>query len=196
VPCCQTNPARATTGATGAARRGRRVARSRLQSLRQRRLFLPGHMFLKCDGRIGPRRPVVVRYRSCLAMPTRRCELRRGNSSNTRCSTQDLQQSMGEGAIRAHIEGGSLYVSHPPWPSGAGIGTNSPARRHQVAEPALYTVEGRQTANLRRKCGSVLIRKAKNRRAIAWQAVPFFAGAADIPHPQPKGGGHASHFGR
>jgi hypothetical protein len=31
----------------------------------------------------------------------------------------------------------------------------------RVVEPALYTVEGRQTADLRQKCGSALIRKAK-----------------------------------
>jgi hypothetical protein len=30
-----------------------------------------------------------------------------------------------------------------------------------VAEPALYTVGGRQTADLQRKCNSALIRKAK-----------------------------------
>jgi len=68
---------------------------SRLRGLRQRRLLPPSHMFLKCDGRIGSRRSVVVRYRSCCAMSTRRCELRRGSTSNTRSSTQDLQQSMG-----------------------------------------------------------------------------------------------------
>ena len=38
-------------------------------------------------------------------------------------------------------------------------------------EPALYTVSGRQADGLRRKCNSVLIRKAKTRRAIEWQAV-------------------------
>jgi len=30
-----------------------------------------------------------------------------------------------------------------------------------VVEPDLYTVEGRQTVDLRQKCGSALIRKAK-----------------------------------
>ena len=40
-------------------------------------------------------------------------------------------------------------------------------------EPALYTVEGRQTGDLRQKCGSVLIRKAKLPARIVWKAVPF-----------------------
>src|SRR5258705_5975548 len=31
----------------------------------------------------------------------------------------------------------------------------------RVVEPALYTVDGRQTADLRQTCGSALIRKAK-----------------------------------
>ena len=41
----------------------------------------------------------------------------------------------------------------------------------QTVEPALYTVEGRQAGDLRRKCDSALIRKAKTHRAIVWNAV-------------------------
>ena len=38
---------------------------------------------------------------------------------------------------------------------------NSQSDGAGVVEPALYTVEGRQTGDLRQKCGSALIRKAK-----------------------------------
>ena len=40
-----------------------------------------------------------------------------------------------------------------------------------AVEPGLYTVTGRQAGGLRRKCNSVLIRKAKTRRAIVWESV-------------------------
>jgi hypothetical protein len=41
-------------------------------------------------------------------------------------------------------------------------------------EPGLYTVTGRQAGGLRRKCNSVLIRKAKTRRAVVWEVVTFW----------------------
>ena len=46
-------------------------------------------------------------------------------------------------------------------PSHAGTGHKFTARWRKVVELALYTVEGRQAADLRQKCGSALIRKAK-----------------------------------
>ena len=42
-----------------------------------------------------------------------------------------------------------------------GPSINSRSDDAQVVEPALYTVEGRQTGDLPQKCGSALIRKAK-----------------------------------
>ena len=45
--------------------------------------------------------------------------------------------------------------------SRAGTEYKFPVRWRQVVEPALYTVEGRQTGDLPQKCGSALIRKAK-----------------------------------
>ena len=43
-----------------------------------------------------------------------------------------------------------------------------------AVEPGLYTVTGRQAGGLRRKCNSVLIRKAKTRRAVVWEVVTFW----------------------
>ena len=61
------------------------------------------------------------------------------------------------------------------------------AGQRQLLEPTLYTLEGRQGGNLRRKCASVLSRKAKP-PGDRGKGRPFFAGAADTPHPAPQGG--------
>jgi len=51
----------------------------------------------------------------------------------------------------------------------------------KVVEPVLYTVEGRQRRNLRRKCGGVLIRKAKRPRDRV-EGRALLAGTADEAH--------------
>jgi hypothetical protein len=51
----------------------------------------------------------------------------------------------------------------------------------KVVEPVLYTVEGRQGGDLRRKCGSALIRKAKRPRDRL-EGRAFLAGTADKAH--------------
>ena len=76
-------------------------------------------------------------------------------------------------------------------------------------EPVLYPVQGRQRGDLRRRCGSALIRKAKSRRAIAREAVPFVpgrrrpvptlpgresCGARCFRRPRRGGGNHRHHL--
>jgi hypothetical protein len=56
-----------------------------------------------------------------------------------------------------------------------------PLRCAEVVKRGLYTVEGRQTGDLRQKCGSALIRKAKPPHAIVWKVVPNLQ-AADEAH--------------
>ena len=70
----------------------------------------------------------------------------------------------------SHVNDGT--ARRAPGPS-----INSPVRWRQVVEPALYTVEGRQAGDLRQKCGSALIRKAKLPVAIVWKVVPFLQGS-------------------
>ena len=65
------------------------------------------------------------------------------------------------------------------------------AVRRGGVEPALYTVEGRQTGDLRQKCGSALIRKAKLPARSCGRPC-LLAGTADRPHlsaSAPQGGG-------
>jgi len=57
----------------------------------------------------------------------------------------------------------------------AGTGHGFPVRRGEVVEPTLYTVEGRQAGDLRQKCGSALIRKAKLPARSCGRS-PFFQG--------------------
>jgi hypothetical protein len=54
-----------------------------------------------------------------------------------------------------------------------GPGLKFPVRWRQVVEPALYPVEGRQTGDLRQKCGGALIRKAKLPSRSCGRFVPF-----------------------
>ena len=74
----------------------------------------------------------------------------------------------------------------------------SAARWRGGVEPVLYTVEGRQTGDLRQKCGSALIRKAKL-PARSCGRLSFLPGRLTdciLSASEPQGGGHASHFGR
>ena len=132
-------------------------------------------------GRAGATTAALVRTgpSSSAAEAVTRCRLRDVNSAAARLqhkvsSTKPDQtlrghsQSTGEGATHARIEAGGLNVPRQPRhaESCAILGMNSPARGCQVVELAIYTVEGRQAGDLRRKCGSVLIRRAKTRRAF------------------------------
>jgi hypothetical protein len=112
--CCLGQvPVRATTGVTNAVRRGE---------------LAPCRLFSKCavaldaksatsaagrawHARIGYRRSIVERRRGCFETRAMRREPRR----RKRLVAQDLQQSMGQGAIPPRIEGGNSNVSHQPW---------------------------------------------------------------------------------
>lgn len=102
----------------------------------------------RCDGRIGQRRSVVKHRRGCFEMRAGRRERhnpQRSRARNAACIERGRSnpQGVSGGASRARTEQ-KLVV-----------------RWRGMVEPALYTVEGRQTGDLRQKCGSALIRKAK-----------------------------------
>ena len=82
--------------------------------------------------------------------------------------------------------------------SRAGTEQKFAVRCHGVVEPALYTVEGRQAGDLRQKCGSALIRKAKLPCAIVWKAVLFWQGwlIGALSASATREVVHASHLGR
>ena len=162
--------------------RVRRTARRRLRGLHQWRLLILRHVFLKCAASRGARRSALTEVVPALRRPRWSAPVRRRappkrfrdvdyamrtqsrqdlhhKVSSTRPATPNLQ-----GLPRRR----NLNVPRRPWHGEwcAILGIRTPARWCQVVELALYTVEGRQAGDLRRKCGSVLIRKAKTRRAF------------------------------
>ena len=83
------------------------------------------------------------------------------------------------------------------WLASATAGARYPTRykfsagQRQLSNPTLYTVEGRQAGDLRQKCGSALIRKAKLPARSCGRPC-LLAGTADRPHlsaSAPQGGG-------
>jgi hypothetical protein len=87
----------------------------------------------------------------------------------------------------ACLERGGSNVWRQRWPH-ASTAHEFPVRWHEVVEPTLYTVEGRQTGDLRQKCGSALIRKAKL-PARRVEGCPFLPGwqTRRIERPTPRG---------
>jgi hypothetical protein len=171
VPCCRINPARATTGATSAARPGETHWRSRSPGISSigaahavPGVFAPlgcgpirvdgGGPCRRDDGRIGPRRSVVS-----TAEAVSRCGQGGANARETRNNREGTMPLSSKAADRTCRVG--------------------PTAR--VVEPPLYTVEGRQTGDSRRKCDIALIRKAKlPSRLYGW--LSLLAGTADKAH--------------
>ena len=97
-----------------------------------------------------------------------------------RCERQSPQQSRGHHA--ACIDRGRPRVSRQRR-HGASRAASAKfrARWRWVVEPTLYTVEGRQAGDLRQKCGSALICKAKPPARSCGKS-SLFAGTADKAH--------------
>jgi hypothetical protein len=151
VLCRRPNPARATTGATRAVLPGDAFARSRSPGAVSAWVAhaVPGVFEMRCFAR---RRRSVVRWGRATRRHNAPCRLHR---------TRQVEPAwVSDGAARRVPGTGQEFV----------------ARWRGVVEPALYTVEGRQTGDLRQKCGSALIRKAKLPARIVWKAVPFQQG--------------------
>ena len=144
------------TGTTSAA-----LPRDALLATDRRALHQPGLLMLymvfsKCaalldggptirngDGRLGQRRSVV------------RC-----GQGDANAKTRNDRES----TMPACTERGRSNLAGQRWHGASRAGDrakNSQSDGAGVVEPALYTVEGRQTVDLRQKCDSALIRKAK-----------------------------------
>jgi hypothetical protein len=161
VLCRRTNPMRATTGATSAARPGEthctqpiagrcinRACSCRARCFRNA---------LLCSAAPRQSAPTTTEAGPALRRSHWSAPVRRRASGR---ATQNPQQSRGYNT--ACIECGRSNVSRQRWhgASQAGSEHKFPVRWRRVVEPALYPVEGRQAGGLRQKFGTALIRKA------------------------------------
>ena len=116
----------------------------------------------RCDGRIGQRWSVV------------RCGQGDANA-RTRNDRESAMPLASNAADRTRL--GQRWRGA----SCAGTEQKFAVQWRGIVEPALYTVEGRQAGDLRQKCGSALIRKAKL-PARSCGRPSFLAGMADKAH--------------
>ena len=186
--CPNSNAARAMTGATSAA-----LPRGTFVRSRSPRVASPGAAHavhgvfeMRCFARRRPDNPQRRRR------PRRRSDGRLGQRRRCGQATRTPQRAMTERAQCLHRTRRSNLLGQR-WHGGARAGTEQKfaVRWCGVVEPALYTVEGRQTGDLRQKCGSALIRKAKLPARSCGRPC-LLAGTADRPHlsaSAPQGGG-------
>jgi hypothetical protein len=164
----RTNPAWATTGATSAARPDEtHLHAADRQALHRPGRLTPCRMFSTCAALFGARGRAPLRLFRDAGRATRTPEPATIEGYNAAC-----------------IERGRSGVSRQRWRGAPRAGSGLDSRSEgggEVVEPALYTVEGRQTADLRQKCGSALIRKAKLPARSCGRS-SLFAGAADKAH--------------
>jgi hypothetical protein len=122
------------------------------------------------EGRIGQRRSVVEYRRGGFEMRAGRRERQR--TRNNREGTMPLSSKAADRTCRV-----------------------APTAR--VVEPPLYTVEGRQTGDSRRKCDSATDSQGKTALAIGWKVVPFGRDGRQGALSVRRGEGvvHAAHLG-
>ena len=122
---------------------------------------VPGVFEMRCFARRRPDNPQRRRG------PRRRCDGRIGQRrSVVRCGQGDANartHNDREGTMPLASNAADRTLLGQRWRARRRAGTEQKfaVRQRGVVEPALYTVEGRQTGDLRQKCGSALIRKAK-----------------------------------
>jgi hypothetical protein len=169
-------------------RRARLYRETHLLAADRRALHQPGQLMpagifeMRCFARRRPDNPQRRRR------PRRRCDGRIGQRrSVVRCGQGDANartRNDRENTMPACTERGRSNLAGQRWHGASRAGDrakNSQSDGAGVVEPALYTVEGRQTVDLRQKCNSALIRKAKL-PARSCGRPSFLAGTADRAH--------------